>query len=72
MLRPIKSTAILDAEVVWIGTDGVADFDALHSRINDKAASALAFDLLMFNGDDLRRRPYVAETSAARPRHPVR
>ena len=43
----IKSNAILDAEVVWIGPDGVADFDALHSRINDKAASALAFDLLM-------------------------
>ena len=25
----IKGTAILDAEVVWIGPDGVTDFDAL-------------------------------------------
>ena len=62
----IKSTAILDAEVVWIGTDRVADFDALHSRINDKTASALAFDLLMFNGDDLGRRPYVERKAALR------
>ena len=29
----IKGTAILDVEVVWIGPDGVADFDALHSRV---------------------------------------
>jgi bifunctional non-homologous end joining protein LigD len=62
----IKGTAILDAEVVWIGLDGVADFDALHSRVNDKSASAWAFDLLMVNGDDLRRKPYVERKSALR------
>jgi ATP-dependent DNA ligase len=61
----IKGTAILDAEVVWIGLDGVADFDALHSRVNDKSAS-VAFDLLMVNGDDLRRKPYVERKSALR------
>jgi bifunctional non-homologous end joining protein LigD len=60
----IKGTAILDTEVVWIGLDGVADFDALHSRVNDKGASACAFDLLMVNGDDLRRKPYVERKSA--------
>jgi len=37
----INGTAILDAEVVWLGLDGVPDFDALHSRVNDQAASAL-------------------------------
>jgi bifunctional non-homologous end joining protein LigD len=42
----IEGTAILDAEVVWIGTDGVSDFDALHSRVNDRNALAVAFDLL--------------------------
>ena len=62
----IKGNAILDAEVVWIGPDGVADFDALHSRVNDKSASACAFDLLMLNGDDLRRRPYVERKAALR------
>ena len=40
----------LNAEVVWIGTDGVADFEALHSRMNDKSAVALAFDLLSLDG----------------------
>ena len=62
----IKGNAILDAEVVWIGVDGIADFDALHGRVNDKSASACAFDLLMLNGDDLRRRPYVQRKAALR------
>jgi bifunctional non-homologous end joining protein LigD len=54
----IEGSAILDAEVVWLGLDGAADFDALHSRVNDARASACAFDLLMLNGDDLRRKPF--------------
>ena len=53
----IKGSAIIDAEVVWLDADGVAQFDALHSRIMDHAAVACAFDLLMLDGDDLRRRP---------------
>ena len=36
----------------------------MHSRVNDKSASACAFDLLMLNGDDLRRRPYVERKAA--------
>jgi bifunctional non-homologous end joining protein LigD len=60
------SKAPLDAEVVWIGLDGVADFDALHSRVNDKRASTCAFDLLMVNGDDLRRKSYVERKAALR------
>jgi ATP-dependent DNA ligase len=36
----------------------MADFDALHSRVNDARASACAFDLLMINGDDIRRNPF--------------
>jgi ATP-dependent DNA ligase len=51
----ISGHAILDAEVVWLDSDGVAQFDALHSRVNDAAATALAFDLLMHNGEDVRR-----------------
>ena len=35
----------------------MANFDALHSRVNDGAAVACAFDLLMLNGEDLRRKP---------------
>ena len=36
----IDGSAILDAEVVWLGSDGVSDFEALHSRYNNGRASA--------------------------------
>ena len=49
--------AVLDAEVVWIGTDGLADFDALHSRVNDRSAVAVAFDLMSLDGEDFRYEP---------------
>jgi bifunctional non-homologous end joining protein LigD len=63
----IQHAAHIDAEVVWLDWDGVAaQFDALHSRVNDKDASACAFDLLMHNGKDLRRQPYVERKSALR------
>jgi bifunctional non-homologous end joining protein LigD len=62
----IEGSAIIDAEVVWLDPDGMAVFDALHSRVNDAKASACAFDLLMLNGDDLRRKPYVQRKAALR------
>jgi bifunctional non-homologous end joining protein LigD len=34
----IEGSAILDAEVVWLDADGVANFEALHSRSNDGRA----------------------------------
>src|SRR5262249_4814500 len=46
----IEGSAIIDAEIVWLDSDGMAVFDALHSRVNDAKASACAFDLLMLNG----------------------
>ena len=62
----IKGSAIFDAEVVWLDANGVADFEALHSRHNDARATACAFDLMMLNGDDLRRSPYVERKAALR------
>src|SRR5262245_26652277 len=62
----INGAAILDAEVVWLDLEGVPNFDALHSRVNDQNATACAFDLLMLNGDDLRRSPYVERKAALR------
>jgi bifunctional non-homologous end joining protein LigD len=62
----INGNAIVDAEVVWLDSDGVAQFDALHSRVNDGTANALAFDLLMFKGDDLRHKPYRERKAALR------
>ena len=53
---PVKQ-AIIDAECCCADEDGVSDFDALHSRVNDHAAFAYAFDLLMVDGADIRRLP---------------
>jgi bifunctional non-homologous end joining protein LigD len=62
----VKGSAILDAEVVWLDPNGVADFEALHSRSNDGRATALAFDLLMLGGEDMRRKLYVERKAALR------
>ena len=62
----LKGTAIIDAEVVCLTGEGMADFEALHSRTADSLAVACAFDLLMLNGDDLRRRPLVERKAALR------
>jgi bifunctional non-homologous end joining protein LigD len=62
----IKDAAIIDAEIVCVQADGVADFDALHSRLSDHHAIACAFDLLMLNGDDLRRNPFAERKTTLR------
>src|SRR5262249_9145025 len=51
----IKGSAIIDAEAVYLDAKGRAQFDLLHSRLNDHVAIATAFDLLMLNGEDMRR-----------------
>jgi len=60
----IQGSAILDAEVVCLDDKGVAQFDTLHSRTADQLAVACAFDLLMRDGDDLRRRPLIERKTA--------
>jgi len=60
----ITGSAIIDAEVVCASKDGVPDFDALHSGVHDHIAIACAFDLLMRNDEDMRRKPF-AERKAA-------
>jgi ATP-dependent DNA ligase len=54
----LRAPLIIDAEVVHLSPDGVPDFDALHSRMADENAVALAFDLLLA-GDDIRRQPLI-------------
>ena len=54
----LKGSAIIDAEVVCPGDDGIADFEALHSRTHDGEAVAFCFDLLS-NGHDLRPLPLI-------------
>jgi len=57
--RKLPNSVILDAEVVWLDSKGTSVFEALHSRANDENAVALAFDLLMSDGDDIRKRPFT-------------
>jgi bifunctional non-homologous end joining protein LigD len=56
----------LDAEVVWIGSDGAANFDALHSRVNDQRSVALAFDLMSLDGEDFRQEPFSERKAVLR------
>lgn len=57
-LRRLQVTsAIIDGEAVWIGPDGIADFDKLHSRAFDDDVQLYAFDLLELNRKDMRGEP---------------
>jgi ATP-dependent DNA ligase len=51
------SSYVLDGELVVADARGVSSFEMLHSRKHDAAAILWAFDLLLLNGDDLRRFP---------------
>ena len=55
----LKHSAVIDAEVVCLDGKGTPQFDLLHSRLNDGDAIAVAFDLLMLNGDDMRRKSFI-------------
>jgi ATP-dependent DNA ligase len=50
--RRRQGAAIVDAEV-GVGLIQMALRSALHSRVNDAAPTALAFDISMNNGEDL-------------------
>ena len=47
---------VIDGEAVVLGVDGVADFDALHSRRHEDEVQLYAFDILALDGEDLRPR----------------
>jgi ATP-dependent DNA ligase len=66
--RKMRQTRfVLDGEAVVLGVDGVADFDALHSRKHDEEVQLYAFDVLALDGDDLRRLPLsMRKTNLAR------
>jgi bifunctional non-homologous end joining protein LigD len=55
--RSANSGFVLDGEAVVLGVDGIADFNALHSRQHDEGVQFCAFDILVEGGDDLRKLP---------------
>jgi bifunctional non-homologous end joining protein LigD len=48
---------VIDGEAVVLGVDGIADFNALHSRRHDDEVQLYAFDILALDGEDLRGLP---------------
>jgi ATP-dependent DNA ligase len=48
---------VIDGEAVVLGVDGVADFNALHSRKHDHEVQLYAFDIMALDDEDLRRLP---------------
>ena len=53
--------------VVVLGVDGVADFNALHSRKHDHEVQLYAFDIMALDGEDLRALPpSMRKTNLAR------
>ena len=57
-LRP--RSCIIDREAVACGEDGLSSFDRIRYRRDDHSIFMWAFDLIEFDGDDLRLDPLYA------------
>ena len=57
MLRNRGSSFVIDGEAVLLGVDGRSDFNGLHSRRHDAEVEFYAFDMLVSDGEDLRKLP---------------
>ena len=58
---------MIDGEAVLLGVDGRSDFNGLHSRQRDDEVQFYAFDMLVSDGDDLRKLPLsMRKTNLAR------
>ena len=56
-LRNRNSSFVIDGEAVLLGVDGRSDFDGLHSRRHDDEVQFYAFDILVGDGEDVRKLP---------------
>ena len=66
-LRNRNSSFVIDGEAVLLGVDGRSDFNGLHSRKHDDEVEFYAFDILVSDGEDLRRLPLsMRKTNLAR------
>ena len=48
---------MIDGEAVLLGVDGRSDFNGLHSRKHDHEVEFYAFDMLVSDGEDIRKLP---------------
>jgi bifunctional non-homologous end joining protein LigD len=66
-LRNRNSSFVIDGKAVLLGVDGRSDFNGLHSRRHDHEVEFYAFDMLVSDGDDLRKLPLsLRKTNLAR------
>jgi hypothetical protein len=56
-------SCIIDGEAVCCGENGVPSFDRIRYRRHDADVFLYAFDLIEFNGDDLRSEPLAVRKS---------
>ena len=56
-LRNRCSSFVIDGEAVLLGVDGRFDFNGLHSRRHDDEVQFYAFDMLVSDGEDIRKLP---------------
>jgi bifunctional non-homologous end joining protein LigD len=56
-LRNRNTSFVVDGEAVLLGVDGRSDFDGLHSRKYEDDVQFYAFDMLVSEGDDIRKLP---------------
>jgi bifunctional non-homologous end joining protein LigD len=54
----------IDGEAVVLGPDGLSRFEELQRRTAAHAAILYAFDLIEYDGEDLRRRPFLDRKAA--------
>ena len=50
---------MIDGEAVLLGVDGISGFNGLHSRKHDAEVEFYAFDMLVSDGEDLRKLPLI-------------
>jgi bifunctional non-homologous end joining protein LigD len=54
----------IDGEAVVVGPDGLSRFEELRRRAAARAAILYAFDLIEYDGEDLRNRPFLERKDA--------
>src|SRR3954452_3762052 len=57
ILRNRNTSFVLDGEAVLLSLDGISDFNGLHSRKHNDEVQFYAFDILLSDGNDLRKLP---------------
>ena len=60
-------SALIEGEAVAVCPDGHSDFAALRTKARSARACLVAFDLLNFNGEDLRQHPIEERRAALSP-----